>query len=219
MASPHTDGSTSAKRAATPAERLAAAIAELAPKTVTILGDEPALTTALLLHGQTVEPHTRSPITSELVVVAAGAGRVDALAPLGPEVVHVLAWRADDGSLGEVVATAATRGYFRSANQIDVDGVSCVLLDARERTLAQLVAQYEMLLVHQPDLAAQVRDLRHELLTSRDHAIGAEAEIAHLRNLRHDQELRIEEIYDSTSWRVGLRIVSPLGKVKRALGR
>jgi hypothetical protein len=31
--------------------------------------------------------------------------------------------------------------------------------------------------------------------------------------------MRIEEIYDSTSWRVGLRIVSPLGKVKRALGR
>jgi hypothetical protein len=222
VASPRTDGLTSAAPApATPAQRVGSVVAAMRPKSVTVVGDESSLTTALLAHGLTVEPHDRTtPVSTELVVVSPAAGQVDdALAMLGADVARVLMWRAEEGSLGELVSEAATRGYFRSAEQPSIDGVTCVLLDAGERTLPQLVAHYEALLSNQPILERKLRELHHQVLTGRDHAIGAEAEIAQLGIRFHEQERRIAEIRASTTWRVGLKIVGPLGKLKRVLGR
>ena len=222
MAFPRTDGLTSARPAqATPAERVGRVVAGMRPKSVTVVGDGSSLTTALLAHGLTVEPRDgTTPASTELVVVSPIAGQVhEVLAVLGADVARVLIWRVDDGSLGELVSAAATRGYFRSTEQPRVDGVTCVLLDAGERTLPQLVAHYEALLSDQPILERKLRELHHQVLTGRDHAIGAEAEIAQMRARYHMPEQPITEIHGSASWRLGPRIVGVLRKLKRHLGR
>jgi SAM-dependent methyltransferase len=83
--------------------------------------------------------------------------------------------------------------------------------------------------------AAANLELRHKLLTSRDHAIGAEAEAAQWR-LRYEQAAaKLERVvpeldravieldqtrghlytaYNSTTWRVGKAIVSPISKLR-----
>jgi SAM-dependent methyltransferase len=58
-------------------------------------------------------------------------------------------------------------------------------------------------------------DLRHRLLTSRDHAIGAEAEAAQSR-LRYEQAVaKLDETYSSATWRVGRAIARPISRVRR----
>jgi SAM-dependent methyltransferase len=64
-------------------------------------------------------------------------------------------------------------------------------------------------------------ELRHQLLTSRDHAIGAEAEAGQWRR-RHQQALaeldetrgHLYTAYSSVTWRVGKAIVHPSAAVK-----
>jgi len=63
------------------------------------------------------------------------------------------------------------------------------------------------------EAAATNLDLRHRLLTSRDHAIGAEAEAAQWR-LRYEQTAAaLHTAYSSKTWRVGDAIVRPARKL------
>jgi Methyltransferase domain len=64
-------------------------------------------------------------------------------------------------------------------------------------------------------------DLRHQLLTSRDHAIGAEASAAQwrVRYERAKAELaetrgHLHTAYNSVTWRVGKAIVNPVSKLR-----
>ncbi len=79
--------------------------------------------------------------------------------------------------------------------------------------------------VTQPD-PGELAQLRHDLLTGRDHAIGADAAVRHLRDLLSKAESKIAdlnefigEIYASRTWRVGTRIVAPAFKLKRIVER
>jgi len=70
------------------------------------------------------------------------------------------------------------------------------------------------------DLRRQIDELRHQTLTSRDFAIGAEAEISHLQAERESFRAALDEVYSSTSWLLIRRGVAPLGKrLKRLAGR
>jgi Methyltransferase domain len=64
------------------------------------------------------------------------------------------------------------------------------------------------------DLRAANLDLRHKLLTSRDHAIGAEAEAAQWRRLHEQAMAHLHTAYNSVTWRVGKAIVHPIAKVR-----
>ena len=58
-------------------------------------------------------------------------------------------------------------------------------------------------------------DLRHKLLTSRDHAIGAEAEAGRWR-VRYEQAMaELHTAYNSKTWRVGKAIVRPVARIAR----
>ena len=66
--------------------------------------------------------------------------------------------------------------------------------------------------------------LRRKVITLRDHAVGAEAELGHARreHARMSRELAeakhaVAELRASASWRVGQLAVAPLSKVRRAL--
>jgi Methyltransferase domain len=68
------------------------------------------------------------------------------------------------------------------------------------------------------EVTAANRELRHNLLTSRDHAIGAEAAAGQQR-ARYERELaeRFDELhtaYNSLTWRVGRTIVGPLSRLR-----
>jgi len=65
-------------------------------------------------------------------------------------------------------------------------------------------------------------DLRHRLLTSRDHAIGAEAEAGQWRRRYEDAAAELDETrrhlytaYSSATWRVGKTIVRPVAKLRQ----
>jgi hypothetical protein len=220
---PETQGSSrTSGSASTPADRLAAAIATLAPASVELTGDGADLVDALSVRGIAVirsdEAHAPA---AELAVVHADAQRVDeALAKINAEVGRVLLWHEGDIASAAWMTVAASAGYFRTAAVVPhVEGATCVLLEAGQPSVSDVVARYETLLAERQELEAELRNLRHQLLTGRDHAIGAEAEIAQLRAGRQDLEDGVKELLATTTWRVGAKIVGPLARVRRPFRR
>lgn len=78
------------------------------------------------------------------------------------------------------------------------------------------------------ELLEELLELRHRVLTLRDHAIGVEAALGAARNEvdraraaeQHayaESERLIQELKHTTSWRLGTTLVSPLARVKRVL--
>jgi hypothetical protein len=198
-------------------DQFAAAVAELGHDSVRVLGGQTPLTDALTAKGLTVVPSGEA----VFAIVSAGQGGADLAAEdLDSTTGEILLWRADGAPLGDWIAMLATHGYFRSDEQpITVPGVTCVRLAAGTPTPAELVRRYEALIATQPDRSAELRQLRHDLLTSRDHAIGAEAAIARLRIKEQATQAHVAELRDSTTWRVGTMVVSWPARMKRMLHR
>jgi hypothetical protein len=81
------------------------------------------------------------------------------------------------------------------------------------------------------DVRHEVAELRRRILTLRDHAVGAEAELGQARREHKRMEGELEDIRDdiedarqdvaairlSASWRVGQAVVAPLSGVRRKL--
>ena len=76
------------------------------------------------------------------------------------------------------------------------------------------------------DLVTEVIDLRRRVLTMRDHAIGAEAEMGTARveveraragelAAIAERERMVEELKSTVSWRLGTKLVGPIARVKR----
>jgi len=74
----------------------------------------------------------------------------------------------------------------------------------------------------------EVIDLRHRVLTMRDHAVGVEASLGSLRaeveraraaekDAYAETERLVEELKHTTSWRLGTMLVAPLARVKRVI--
>jgi hypothetical protein len=204
------------------AERLAEAIAALAPASVALIGDDIQLAEALTARGLVVIRGDEAQASSAaLAVVRAHPPHVDeVLGKLDPDVRRVLLWHEGDVPVTEWASAAGGAGYFRSADPApNVRDATCLLVDAGQPATVELVTRYEALLSGAPDLDAELRRLRHRLLTSRDHAIGAEAEISRLRNVQSTLEGRIAELYATTTWRVGTRLIGPLGRMRRTFRR
>jgi hypothetical protein len=214
---------TNASSAADPlAAQLARAIATLAPTSVTVVGDDIRLAEALTIRGLVVirNDEAQAPSAALAVVRAAPQHIDELLGKLDADVRRVLLWQDGDVPVALWASAAAAAGYVRATDPLpDLRDATCLLLDAAQPTTAELVTRYEELLCGTADLQAELRDLRHRLLTSRDHAIGAEAEIGRLRNAQRNLEQRIAELYATTTWRIGTKLVGPLGRVKRTLRR
>ena len=79
------------------------------------------------------------------------------------------------------------------------------------------------------DARHRVAELELELLAIRDHVIGCEAKLGELRaelarqKLRakneHDLVQELQDLKESTSWRVGRAIVAPLHGLRQAIKR
>ncbi|MCK6211772.1 class I SAM-dependent methyltransferase [Georgenia sp. EYE_87] len=69
---------------------------------------------------------------------------------------------------------------------------------------------------------ARTDDLRHRVLTQRDHIIGLEATAARataeLARVRREAEQEIAELRATTTWRAGRLAVAPVAKVRSLLG-
>jgi len=203
---------------ATLVELLARAVARLAAPAVAVVGDQPGLAEALTARGVSVVLlEDIDGQSGALAVVRADSGPADeVLAKVGTA--RVLVWQPEDGWFAQYVGAAAHAGYYRSMRRMaEVRGASCLLLDAGNPTIAELVSRYETILAGGPDLEQELRNLQHQLLTSRDHAIGAEAEFEQLRARQAELLGQISEMYSTTTWRVGAAVVAPLGRAKRAL--
>lgn len=206
--------------------RVAAYVADLAPKSVAVVGDDAPLTAALLAAGVSAGPaEAATPITAELAVVCCARATADQVFPAlreGVTRVLLVGCATDDASsapLADWITIAAGRGYFRVADQPAGLVADAVVLEAGEPTPAELVARYEQLVADVPALTARVLDLRHELLTAQDHAIGCEGEIGQLRARTAEQEALIEEMYNSTTWHVGTKVIRGAARAKRVLKR
>jgi SAM-dependent methyltransferase len=157
-------------------------------------------------------------------------------------------------------ASFAERGFFRRTD-VDLSFLApwAVLFEREDATRRDLAYRYERYayplhvevlekraalrdahrkLKEPGDLQRQLDELRHQLLTSRDHAIGVEAEAAQwrLRFERVAAELveardelvathhhlaetldQLKRIYASGTWRVGKAIVHPVAAFRRRL--
>lgn len=134
-------------------------------------------------------------------------------------------------------ASFAERGFFRRTD-VDLSFVApwTVLFERADLSRRDVVYRYERyaypmrvevlekraalrdahraLTEHRLD---EVMELRHKLLTSRDHAIGAEAEAAQWR-LRYEQARdELATAYRSKTWRVGRTIVGPVYRFRQRL--
>ena len=199
-------------------DRLARAIADLEPKSVLVVDDPGGLAAALATLGVEVTPRGGAvSAPADLAVLT------DTTAPL-PELLagplagvrRLLVWRADGRPLSDVVTVAATHHYFRSPHRSDLADFGGVLLEVGEPSTTDLVARYEAALGSVSALERQITQMRHQLLTARDHAIGTDAE---LTRLRRAQDQRVDELMQTNTWRVGNRIVGPLARLKTALRR
>ena len=195
-------------------ERLARTVAGLSAASVAVIGDQPGLSEALAARG-VVLGSVESGATMAIVRCdVAPAGEV--LAGVGTP--RVFAWQPGDLPMGGYVRDAAASGYFRSTRRLpQVRGASCVLLDAGESEVDEIVSRYETILDGGPDLEKELQELRHQLLASRDRVLGTEAELARVRSEQRELNNNLGEIYGTTTWRIGRAVVAPLGRAKRAL--
>lgn len=205
----------------TATDRLAAAAAALAPVTVSLVGDDGSLADALRDRGVTlvdgdaaVAPHVG------LTIIRVRSESVEeVLTKLPAPGGEVLLWADGDADVAAWAVSAAAAGHVRAANDVQVRSLTCLLLDATQPAVPDLVARYEALLSANDAALKQLVQLRHDVLTGRDHAIGAEAEIAQQRAANQALHRQLNELYETTTWRVGSRLIGPLGRVKRILGR
>jgi hypothetical protein len=146
-------------------------------------------------------------------------------------------------------AEFAERGFYR---RLDVDlsffSSTTALFERAEPSKRDLAYKYEafasdlqeQLLATRLALAdnstasdtQRERDMRHQLMISRDHAIGTEAElgtlraenallhneIAHIRHelARHQDALRdIGDVRSSTTWRIGRAVIEPAARIRK----
>lgn len=69
---------------------------------------------------------------------------------------------------------------------------------------------------------AELADLKHRLLTLRDHVIGLESTAAKARadadRARHEAQRQLDEVRASTTWRAGRLAVGPVSWVRHRLG-
>ena len=102
---------------------------------------------------------------------------------------------------------------------------------------AALLEAHRISGVSNPELVTQIADLKHRLLTSRDHAIGAEAAAASATRERDDIKVKhhefileagrrtaglekeIQDLKKSQRWRVGGWVAAPAKMIKRMAGR
>jgi hypothetical protein len=141
-------------------------------------------------------------------------------------------------------AALAERGFFRRIDlDIEFAGPWTVVFERSAPTLREVVYRYEQALAGaqteisdrssargprgsgipsseraSSELEAEVADLKHRLLISRDYAIGQEAELA--RAIADTEAARecLDEVYRSTTWRIGSSVIKPLFSVRRTLG-
>lgn len=192
--------------------RLAQAIEELKPGAVEVVGGLD-LVPALVARGVSITS-ADAPVGGEAALVVAAATDDEQVVErvTNARSGRVLFWRSDQGSLAALISVAACRGYFRAAEQPMIPGITCVLLTSGELPAVELVARYEAALADRPELDRELAELRHQVLTSRDFAIGAEAEIAHLQAERDRYKQALEAVYTSTSWLLIRRGIAPIGK-------
>jgi hypothetical protein len=196
-------------------DQFASAVAERGPASVRVLGEQPALCAALIARGLHVVPTGGA--ACAIVSATATLAEWDA-EDLGSSTPEILLWHADGAHLGEWITMLALHGYFRSAEQpISVPGITCVRLEASSPAPSELVRRYEAVIAAAPDSSDDWTQLRHDLLTSRDHAIGSEAEIARLRIKQREAEEEIAAIRASNTWQVGTMLTSVPARLKRLL--
>jgi hypothetical protein len=138
-------------------------------------------------------------------------------------------------------ASFAERDYFRRTDlDLDLPATWVALFERDSPSLRDLAFRYESALqplqdeltskqsnvLSQSEPAAGdaktqqiIDELRHQILTSRDFAIGAAAEIARLRSERDELRALVSEIYGSTRWRVGDQVLNPLSRIKNGVQR
>jgi hypothetical protein len=108
--------------------------------------------------------------------------------------------------------------------RLEVEAKKSALLDA-SRTISRLESEQSR--VEEAEAAhRRIRELEHELLRLRDHAIACEA-VAGTARLERDQavhraDVAVDElaaVHSSERWRVGGVVLSPAAAVKRRIGR
>jgi hypothetical protein len=141
-------------------------------------------------------------------------------------------------------AAFAERGFYRRTDlDFEFAGPWTVVFERGTPTVRDVVFRYEQSLAtamadlsdrsarfsrgaqgpfsQDPDVAelqSQLASLRHQLLVSRDAAIGQEAQVAQLLGEADTLRGRLDEVYRSNTWRMGSRLARPVGGLKRALG-
>jgi hypothetical protein len=140
-------------------------------------------------------------------------------------------------------AAFAERDYFRRIDvDLNVTGSWVALFESGSMSVRDLVFRYEselepiqsevmakraVVIDQRGKLDAEtdgdtqklITELRHQILTSRDFAIGAEAELARLRAERDRLQSLVAEIYASARWRVGAGMMNPLSRLKNGVDR
>ncbi|MCW2540741.1 MAG: methyltransferase protein [Frankiales bacterium] len=173
-----------------------------------------------------------------LDLLCATADRVLVLARTG---LDAAATQASSPTNPAWAAAFAERQYFRRTDlDLDLPAAWVALFERDSPSLRDLAFRYESalqplqdelaskqatVLPHSPsadvDTITQqgLDELRHQILTSRDFAMGAEAEIARLRSERDELRALVSEIYGSTRWRVGDQVLNPLSRIKNGVQR
>jgi hypothetical protein len=140
-------------------------------------------------------------------------------------------------------ASFAERGFYRRVDlDIEFAGPWTVVFERSAPMPRELVYRYEQALAltaaelrgrsasrnnrvasgagerAMPELEAEIADLKHRLLISRDYAIGQEAELARAQAESEEVRKLLDDVYASNTWRFGSVIARPMNKLKRALG-
>ena len=146
------------------------------------------------------------------------------------------AYFTPDPSTPRWAAAFAERGFFRRLDaDFTVVAPWAVVFERGTPSARDIAFRYELLLQRvatelarierhggghadgsDAEVQREVAELRHHVLTSRDFAIGAEAEIARLQAECQRYKEALEAVYTSTSWLVIRRGIAPI--VKRLKG-
>jgi hypothetical protein len=168
---------------------------------------------------------------ADTVIVSCGPAAY--FAPLNAAVRPAAAWAAG----------FAERGFYRRVDlDIEFAGPWTVVFERSAPLPRELVYRYEQSLAltqaelrgrgasrnnrvasgagerATSELEAEIADLKHRLLISRDYAIGQEAELARAQADSEEVRQLLDDVYASNTWRLGSVVARPLNKLKRALG-